>query len=1808
MALETFLKFIRQNYSPEEGQILVHSTQQDPLLWQFVNDQELSLAYYETAAKDINTFSPGNIARWLIEQKHGVLLSNIQAGVVPPEINKDVDQAVLTLFNTSQPPNDLLTAGLLAISLIKHFKQHNNWQGVSEIVFKDRTIKGLANSFKIWRTPFACLLEWCNHYDELTIELTQSESKTTSKASLPVFVHAFLSNPLDKPILIEKLYKIFQHLSIDTQLEGLQWINQLGKIDLQSELANQLIQTRSNRDFLARVFSEVEAFEAVNPQLDPLDKSLRYGLAEDLNRLAAFYHFNGNHAKAMEIYQKSSDFLEFLKAQVRFQILTSETKRVTSSRWLEISKSIPHSKHALQFHIRALIDDQQFDEAQKLIATLPESSEMYYLQSKLMGLDKTDTNFIVQNTIDSEIDRTWRFSDSPNYFVNQTNLIDNSEIRKIIALSENQTQRTQWIDKLLSANFNDAKSLLLACDHYEGIGNHEKAIEYARYLERLDPQNADRKRALVKLLTNSGHWDEAYSFSQELIQLVPDPEIEDLERHAESSLKVNQVEVTLSASQLILKRDSHNKKALVLIGKVYFNKGDLPKAIQHLEKVVKMVPDAHEAWITLGNYWESSGQINRKLETLTNGILANPNQPELLRAYGKAQIEQQALPEALIALQKSYNLDPANQESKFYLATAHFLSGQAQAAYELLIDFIDDYQQNPPAAKLLGKVLIALNKNDLAEPIMLFAAENFPDDHETVNLAVQLVLDRVEQSKDLEVINSLDQIKNLMREHRKGYLPRRQIADIKRLSGQYQEAFDIYTQLGKEEFLDKPSFDWRLNYGLGLSAMGLNDFEVGLAALQMAADEKPESLLIRHALADSLLRADFDGKANECAEVALKLAPKEFDNILWYANFKTKGNQPNDAVQALKESVQISPQQHELKLLLAKSLISAGSTSEAQKTLEDFVNLNTNEVDHLREAAHLCVHLNNIPLAIEALNKAHLQLEQNSPVLIMELSVLYALMQDHNRAIEVLGNDHNQWINNPQFALMRAKLLSSVGQYELAYQTLKIIDQTPLLSGNNLEKGDHQEVSSPLLYMHDFSPSSYYYQLGLLSRALGLFKESQENFAHACKIDSGNLELINLQAESALMDLDFLSALTILGEIDFSNLSSNQFASSFNDLVCLKTEAFLYQDEIKLAEQTLAQLPLDESSSPRLLALKSQLSARNNNIALAEDYLQKAQQVFLQTYTNEEKSSILTKINKINVLNSLAEAYLLLGEFVYASQTWGEITKLFKSQHLLNWRYLYTLITGAEKQRIAEALSVTAHSPGEGFVSAENYELSKRLFEGLSSILPKDQATTLQARMVSAFTGQWPLNISIDAFLQGPEVGAAVLLGIEKIDLANDILDTYPNNPTVLQAYGIFSLRQESKQGLQSIEEDLSIRITGTQEPVDMALLAKLQENTPEKAITSIEGALKHWPDEDKWHHFAADLHRRAGSHKLAQNHISLALDHQPENAEYWQMSALIKVDHNQLDEAKVDLEKSVNYQSENPAIWKKMAEINQRLGDIPTAINNVERASQLDPDDQNLVILEFQLLADQQQFIELEEKARAYLSKNPHHEFAIISLGSALAGQGKYEQALSVFDNTNQMNPYSSRFQLERIKIKEQQLGINPVLPELVTLAELFPDDPGILTTLTDWLIRSNRLEEAEQAAQTILRIIPDQAEIHVMLGRLLRKKGKLDQAVSHLSEAVQLDPWLVEAYIELGKTYQDRRELEKAIETYQLASQANHYDARPYYFAGLALKENKDYQNSEMMLKRAKNLAPDDHNIIRQLGVVSALNLINNLREAKL
>ena len=177
-----------------------------------------------------------------------------------------------------------------------------------------------------------------------------------------------------------------------------------------------------------------------------------------------------------------------------------------------------------------------------------------------------------------------------------------------------------------------------------------------------------------------------------------------------------------------------------------------------------------------------------------------------------------------------------------------------------------------------------------------FAAEKFPEDVQTVVAASHLVLDRLESDPEQETGRVLDRVNAILLQashiHADQSVITRLLADVERLNGQHQSAFNVYTRLAKAAEQHNLLGDWRLKYGLGQAAMGLADPKSGWQHCRIALDIQPSNLIIRHAWRCLSRATDLPEKSTRYTKSALIMAPQDLNNILWYAGFKTRQMTP----------------------------------------------------------------------------------------------------------------------------------------------------------------------------------------------------------------------------------------------------------------------------------------------------------------------------------------------------------------------------------------------------------------------------------------------------------------------------------------------------------------------------------------------------------------------------------------------------------------------------------------------------------------------------------------------------------------------------------------------------------------------------------------------------------------------------------------------------------------------------------------------------------------------------------------------------
>jgi len=170
-------------------------------------------------------------------------------------------------------------------------------------------------------------------------------------------------------------------------------------------------------------------------------------------------------------------------------------------------------------------------------------------------------------------------------------------------------------------------------------------------------------------------------------------------------------------------------------------------------------------------------------------------------------------------------------------------------------------------------------------------------------------------------------------------------------------------------------------------------------------------------------------------------------------------------------------------------------------------------------------------------------------------------------------------------------------------------------------------------------------------------------------------------------------------------------------------------------------------------------------------------------------------------------------------------------------------------------------------------------------------------------------------------------------------------------------------------------------------------------------------------------------------------------------------------------------------------------------------------------------------------QKCKKALVLNPKNANAHDSLGLALFGLGKYDEAIRHLSKAVQIEPGNDEAHSHLGSV----LVAKGMLPEAVkTLSEALRLDPNNADAHYNFGVAMFRLEKLDEAirhwAETV-RLKPEDTDAHYNLGVVLARQGKLDEAVKHYSMALQIEPDYANAHYNLGVILARRQKHDMAI-----------------------------------------------------------------------
>jgi tetratricopeptide (TPR) repeat protein len=254
------------------------------------------------------------------------------------------------------------------------------------------------------------------------------------------------------------------------------------------------------------------------------------------------------------------------------------------------------------------------------------------------------------------------------------------------------------------------------------------------------------------------------------------------------------------------------------------------------------------------------------------------------------------------------------------------------------------------------------------------------------------------------------------------------------------------------------------------------------------------------------------------------------------------------------------------------------------------------------------------------------------------------------------------------------------------------------------------------------------------------------------------------------------------------------------------------------------------------------------------------------------------------------------------------------------------------------------------------------------------------------------------------------------------------------------------------------------------------------------------------------------------------------------------------------------------------LADADEKLSDPLDAVQEYQRAAEMDPSESNLFDWAAELLLHNaiEPAIEVFSKGNRL---HPRSARMLLGLGAALYSQGSYEQAVQRLCDASDLNPDDPNPYLFLGKIQSMSLGSlqsAELVKKLNRFVALQPQN-----ALANYYYAFCLWQQRQES----------------------RAAGNLAEIESLLQKAVRLDPKLDRAHLQLGILYAEQGDLPKAIAAYQRAAEANpeledaHFRlARAYERTGEKLKAQQELKAYEDLSKKKTEEVEQQRRQIRQ------------------
>ncbi len=1801
-----FLTEIERALSPTDAPIVLTALKQDLLVWSALQQPGYVRSIFSDDCSNISAWTPASLALKPLGDR--VRLSELACDHIPGiegSLRKQAIELLEATIKTGTAVEKLTDAGLLALALRERRRKLQSWRGIYDALISMKT-KGSQQLFEVWRTPLACLFTIIpDEKDLLTALLPQNQLHP----AMEWISHILLSNPLEAENRVSLFREAMNKISLEHQVEWLRYLKRMGQSSLAGSLAEDILTEKGSLLEIGREEIRLERADWTDLSSNILNHQhaaalhqfaghpLQAGLHLEKVRSLLQHWLVGSTIQMVSLTEGSANGVDAITDECARMLkqFPVEERLAAESLFAFEQKSAPFSLSDPNFATTPLL--AKMEQARQLAqsGSRRQAQEVAYVALHAWLKQVEDDPSLLSGQFIYEF--------NPYGLLNQ--LAELGLYSDAIAAGE----------KFMTVRPEDRGLMVWVSELCHRIGEDEKAVNLLYQVALIDPGNPETLRKLAAVYEDRKEWPQAVDMRRRVLDLVPLPAIDDhlsLARCAFGAANYADVRETCGK---VLEMDQDQGMAYSYLGMACLAEEDLEEGLANLNKATLLIPENPLPWIQLAEAYKRSGEPQRALETLRAAIITAPDSAELHFAVGQACLEAGLNSEALPYLRQSARLAPESDRVGLALAETLLKLGHESDAMAVIEKTRETWPAHAGLAYLHAKILLGRKEMDRGLSILEIAMQSDEADPTWFIFYAKTLIGEFEHYTTIEntepdantLIKANKMIQKAVSIAPESFEARLLQAEVLSLRGENEAAYAAFKQIVELPEASQPEWNWRVQAGLGRTALALQQIETALASLQNAVAANPESISLQRCLALAYRQANLCESAQTSARAALSLAPDEIGNLVWFADFMGTIGVDGEAVDAYRLARQIAPDRVDLSIMLADALLKQGELEEARQTLGQAQALEKVKAEDLRKIAHAYMRMGDHPQALASMERA-VEMQQEGGVSFQsELAALYAKAGELDKALETIQKAIRENPGRVDYYLFLSEVQDRSSRPQAAIASLEHVLRLIGARSSGEERGSIDKRAEADQGSADRQAGSW--DLADIHSRFARLLQKVENYAsalyHAEKAleeSPQHIEVRCLAVELAMRQLQYdraekLASLPEPSEpVEAKEVVGDKTSMYWlGYLYSLRAELALERAECPAAAKWIEEgLGLAENH-PRLRAIEIRLLAQAGEYQSAND-------------SYEELHGVLaTDAGQHDLHGPLAAAAIDL-------RLWKDGLELHEKyvnanpnepQGLL--RYAAALARAAEWQLAVGNLKVTVHT-------APDYALAESTFGKFSQLLADAKKFSNSAEI-----DRWrargevvfhPTTGSIRALagqknLEDNAVLVQALSRLGNADSARQLGEQCSQDPQVNFQLSLLDLPNSTAYALEKVQSALA---HDPKDPILHAAAARAFERNGDfaNALDSLKTALYYWPGEGAWQKWAGELADGCRQFQDACTHYEQALIFNPDSLEIANKLGKAYLRVGRVEEAVEVFSKATGQDPQNAEIWLNLAEAQFASGRQSDALNSSETSVRLDPNSSAAKVLcgEISLALGS------ESKAltmlRDALKLDPKNVRARLLASKILSSKGKDQEALAEISKAVEEMPDAIALQTEKISLIYKLQGAGNALKALQPLLQDHPEDESLLAMQARACAETGNMEQAELAALHALRLNAARIDMQRLLGNIYKQTGQLDKSLHHMSEAARLDPENVETYLELGEIYADRREYAQALKTYQQATKLAPEDYRPFYQCALVLRDGKDYPGAESMMRRAAQLAPNDVNIRRQLGAIVALNLVQSCQEA--